>query len=157
MTYIGVTRIDSRSSGRMGSSAHYNDRNQDPVGKYTSRSPGTAQAPISMSWRAPRIASESVWVIYRVFSLPKTKCARGRNSKHAAMDRPHTRDMSSSMYENRSGMVVGVITVCLIVATVFVGLRFYVRFGIIKKLGADDWVQAAALVCLPLTFLEPPS
>ena len=73
----------------------------------------------------------------------------------AAMDRPHTRDMSSSMYENRSGMVVAVITVCSIVATVLVALRFYVRFGIIKKLGADDWVLAAALVCRPLTFLEP--
>jgi hypothetical protein len=65
--------------------------------------------------------------------------------------------MSSSMYKNRSGLVVAVITVCLIVDTVVVGLRFYVRFGIVKKLGADDWVLAVALVCRPLTFLEPPS
>jgi hypothetical protein len=81
---------------------------------------------------------------------------RGRNSKHAAMDRPHTRDMSSSMYESRGGMVVVVITVCSIVATAIVGLRFYVRLRIVKKLGADDWVLAAALVCLPLTFLNRP-
>jgi hypothetical protein len=72
------------------------------------------------------------------------------------MDRLHTGDMPSSMYENRGGMVVAVITVCSIVVTVIVGLRFYVRFGIIKKLGVDDWVLAAALVCLPLPFLEPP-
>lgn len=79
-----------------------------------------------------------------------------KNSKNAAMDRLHTGDMPSSMYENRGGMVVAVITVCSIVVTVIVGLRFYVRFGIIKKLGVDDWVLAAALVCLPLPFLEPP-
>lgn len=73
------------------------------------------------------------------------------------MDRPHAGEMPSSMHENRGGMVVAVVTVCSIVATVIVGLRFYVRFGIIKRLGADDWVLAAALVYLPLTFLEPPS
>ena len=61
------------------------------------------------------------------------------------------------MYENRGGMLVAVIIVCSIVVTVIVGLRFYVRLGIIKKLGADDWVLAAALVCLPLPFLEPSS
>lgn len=73
------------------------------------------------------------------------------------MDLLHTGDMPSSMYENRGGMLVAVITVCSIVVTVIVGLRFYVRFGIIKKLGADDWVLAAALVRFPLPFLEPPS
>ena len=61
------------------------------------------------------------------------------------------------MYENRGGRLVAVITACSIVVTVSVGLRFYVRFGIVKKLGADDWVLAAALVCLPLPSLEPPS
>ncbi len=65
--------------------------------------------------------------------------------------------MPPSMYENRGGGLVAVITVCLIVATVIVGLRFYVRFGIIKRLGVDDWVLAAALVGLHLPFLEPPS
>jgi hypothetical protein len=73
------------------------------------------------------------------------------------MGLPHTGDLPSSMYENRGGMVVAVITACSIVVTVIVALRFYVRFGIIKNLGADDWVLAAALVRLPLPFLEPPS
>jgi hypothetical protein len=65
--------------------------------------------------------------------------------------------MPASMYENRGGKVVAVITACSIVVTFIVGLRFYVRLGIIKKLGADDWVLAGALVCLPLHFLEQPS
>ena len=65
--------------------------------------------------------------------------------------------MLPTMYENRGGSVVTVITACLIVATVIVGLRFYVRFGIIKKHGVDDWFLAAALVYLPSPFLEPPS
>ncbi|KAE9367290.1 hypothetical protein N431DRAFT_382891 [Stipitochalara longipes BDJ] len=54
--------------------------------------------------------------------------------------------MPPSMHENRGGRVVAGITVCSIVVTLIVGLRFYVRLGIIKKLGADDWVLAAALV-----------
>jgi hypothetical protein len=71
------------------------------------------------------------------------------------MDRPQPGDMPLSMYENRGGRVVAVITACSIVATVIVGLRFYVRFRIIKKPGPDDWVLVAALVYLPLPFLEP--
>jgi len=60
------------------------------------------------------------------------------------------------MYENRGGELVAVITALSIVTTVVVGLRFYVRLRIIKKLGIDDWVLAAALVYLPLSLLEPP-
>jgi hypothetical protein len=67
-----------------------------------------------------------------------------------------TGDMAPSMYENRGGRVVAVITACSIVATVIVGLRFYVRFGIIKKPGLDDWFLAAALVMPSFLFLEPP-
>lgn len=55
--------------------------------------------------------------------------------------------MSFSMYENRGGKVVAVITACSIVVTVIIGLRFYVRFGIIKNPGVDDWALAAVLVC----------
>jgi hypothetical protein len=43
--------------------------------------------------------------------------------------------MPSSMYKNRGRRVVAVITACSIVVTVIVGLRFYVRFGIIKSSG----------------------
>jgi len=64
--------------------------------------------------------------------------------------------MPPSMYENRGGELVAVITALSIVTTVVVGLRFYVRLRIIKKLGIDDWVLAAALVYLPLSLLEPP-
>jgi hypothetical protein len=55
--------------------------------------------------------------------------------------------MPSSMHENRGGTVVAVITACSIVVTVIIGLRFYVRFGIIKNPGVDDWALAAVLVC----------
>lgn len=68
------------------------------------------------------------------------------NSKSTAMDRPQTGNMLPSMYESHGGMFVAVITMCSIVATIVVGLRFYVRLRIIKRLGADDWVLAAALV-----------
>lgn len=64
--------------------------------------------------------------------------------------------MPSSMYENRGGKVVAVITACSIVVTVIVGLRFYVRFGIIKNPGVDDWALGAVLVCYTLLFLRRP-
>jgi hypothetical protein len=80
-----------------------------------------------------------------------------KKSKQTAIERPHTGDMPPSMHENHGGRMVAVITACSIVATISVGLRFYVRFGIIKKLGADDWVLAAALVYVLLPFLEPSS
>lgn len=73
------------------------------------------------------------------------------------MDRLQTGDMPSGMYDSRGGRTVVVITVCSIVVTVIVGLRFYVRFGIIKNPGVDDWVLAAALVCIPSLFFEPTS
>jgi hypothetical protein len=60
------------------------------------------------------------------------------------------------MYENRGGKVVAVVTACSIVVTVIIGLRFYVRFGIIKNPGVDDWALAAVLVCHTL-LLGPPN
>ena len=64
--------------------------------------------------------------------------------------------MPSSIYENRGGKVVAVITACSIVVTVIVGLRFYVWFGIIKNPGVDDWALAAVLVCYALLFSGHP-
>jgi len=73
----------------------------------------------------------------------------------SSIDRLHADVMPPTMHENRGGRVVAVIAACSTVMTVIVGLRFYVRFRIIKKLGVDDWILAATLVCLPLPFLEP--
>lgn len=71
------------------------------------------------------------------------------------MGLPQNGDMLPSMYESRGGMFVAMVIACSIVSTIIVGLRFYVRRGIIKKLGADDWFLAVALVCnLPQPFLN---
>lgn len=48
--------------------------------------------------------------------------------------------------------MVAVITACSIVVTVTVGIRFYVRFGMIKNPGVDDWALAAVLVFHALLF-----
>lgn len=76
------------------------------------------------------------------------------DSNCTAMDHPQPRTMLPSTHESHGGRFVAVVTVCSIVATGIVGLRFYVRLGIIKRLGADDWALAAALVhrLLPRPF-----
>ena len=63
--------------------------------------------------------------------------------------------MASEAHDDNSWKAIVVMTVCLLVATAFVGLRFYVRWTIVKKLGSDDQVLAATLVLL--AFLLPSS
>lgn len=73
------------------------------------------------------------------------------------MDRLQPGDLPPNAYENRDGRLVAGVTACSIVATTVVCLRFYVRLGILRKSGVDDWVLAAALVCFPSPFIKTTS
>ncbi|PSK38008.1 hypothetical protein B9Z65_1199 [Elsinoe australis] len=56
-------------------------------------------------------------------------------------------DAAQQPYPNiHPEMYVGVCTLSLFLATLCVGLRFYVRFGMIKSFGRDDWVLLAAYI-----------
>lgn len=67
--------------------------------------------------------------------------------------------MGSDVYDDDDGdyswKIIVVTTLCLVAATVAVGLRFYVRWVIIRNLGYDDWFLAGALVRLPSPSLIP--
>ncbi|RMZ73302.1 integral membrane [Pyrenophora seminiperda CCB06] len=54
--------------------------------------------------------------------------------------------MGLDAYDNYAWRIIVVTTLCLVVSVVVVGLRFYVRWVIIRNLGRDDWFLAAALV-----------
>lgn len=52
------------------------------------------------------------------------------------------------MAEDRSATVIGVVTMCFVVASSMLGLRLWTRIQIVKQTGADDWVAAVSLVSL---------
>lgn len=52
---------------------------------------------------------------------------------------------------NRGAQVTGVACAALFCPWVAVMARFYVRLGIQKIFGKEDWVTLASLVCIPLT------
>lgn len=67
-------------------------------------------------------------------------------------------DAAQQPYPNiHPEMYVGVCTLSLFLATLCVGLRFYVRFGMIKSFGRDDWVLLAAYVGAPKAGPSTPS
>ncbi|KAH7124667.1 hypothetical protein EDB81DRAFT_699079 [Dactylonectria macrodidyma] len=53
-----------------------------------------------------------------------------------------------SLYDNRAGELNGTTTALLILATAFVGLRFWARYLSRASYGSDDWMMVAALVCV---------
>lgn len=54
-------------------------------------------------------------------------------------------------YDDRSGLAIFYVVLCLTVATIFVGLRIWTRKVIINMLGVDDW---AAMITLVITWVE---
>lgn len=48
--------------------------------------------------------------------------------------------------ESNLGQILGVTTTFHVLALVFVGLRLYVRMGMVKATGRDDWTMVAAAV-----------
>lgn len=65
---------------------------------------------------------------------------------------------SSETYgENRSGIIIGIIVVCWILATLVVTLRVYTRKVLLKQIGIDDYFAAASLVSLLLFLVFSPS
>ena len=60
--------------------------------------------------------------------------------------------MESDEY-NYSWRIIVVTTLCLVLSTVAVSLRFYVRCVVLRNLGYDDWFLAGALVQLSIPFL----
>lgn len=57
--------------------------------------------------------------------------------------------------DDRSGQVEAVIILFLVLTWVTFPLRAWVRLGIIKNWGVDDWLTLASLVSLDLTGLRP--
>ena len=58
---------------------------------------------------------------------------------------PQTRE---SLYDSRTGELNGTTTALLVLATAFVGLRFWARYLNRASYGSDDWMMVAALVCV---------
>ena len=54
--------------------------------------------------------------------------------------------MTASNVNNYSGEAVVVSIIFVLLAAIFVGARFFVRFGILQAAGADDWIILASLV-----------
>lgn len=58
----------------------------------------------------------------------------------------------------KQSLAIAVPTAVLVVAATAVGLRFYSRYALVKKVGADDWAVAVAYVgawfplCSPLGY-----
>ncbi|KAK3987547.1 hypothetical protein QBC44DRAFT_372067, partial [Cladorrhinum sp. PSN332] len=44
-----------------------------------------------------------------------------------------------ALTDDKSGTVIGVVVFCLIWSTAMVGMRLWVRAGMIKQLGIDDY------------------
>ncbi|KAH7118463.1 hypothetical protein EDB81DRAFT_701539 [Dactylonectria macrodidyma] len=51
-----------------------------------------------------------------------------------------------SLYDNRAGELNGTTTALLVLATAFVGLRFWARYLNRASYGSDDWMMVAALM-----------
>ncbi|KAH8661746.1 hypothetical protein BGZ61DRAFT_463569 [Ilyonectria robusta] len=51
-----------------------------------------------------------------------------------------------SLYDNRAGELNGTTTALLVLATAFVGLRFWARYLNRASYGSDDWMMVAALI-----------
>lgn len=52
--------------------------------------------------------------------------------------------------ENKGPVILGVVVSTTVIAFIIVCMRFYVRIGMIRAVGADDYFILAALVCLSL-------
>jgi hypothetical protein len=50
-------------------------------------------------------------------------------------------------YDDRSGLAIFCVVLCLTVATIMVGMRIWTRKVIINKMGMDDWAAIITLVC----------
>lgn len=50
--------------------------------------------------------------------------------------------------DNRSGIIIGIVAVCWVLATIAVALRVYTRKVLLNQIGADDYSAAASLVSL---------
>ncbi|OHE96704.1 hypothetical protein CORC01_08021 [Colletotrichum orchidophilum] len=48
--------------------------------------------------------------------------------------------------QDRSPLVLGVITMCLFISTGILVLRLWTRFHIVKRIGIDDWAAACSLI-----------
>lgn len=57
-------------------------------------------------------------------------------------------------YTNRGGTLVGVCIVAIVITSIVVPLRFYVRVAVVKSVGWDDWMALVAAVSMAahLTF-----
>lgn len=50
------------------------------------------------------------------------------------------------LQEDKSPLVLGVISMCLFISTGILILRLWTRFHIVKRIGIDDWAAAFSLV-----------
>jgi hypothetical protein len=53
---------------------------------------------------------------------------------------------------SRGAQVTGVAVCSLCLTWISTALRFYVRIGILKFVGGEDWLTVAAMVCMLLLF-----
>ena len=53
----------------------------------------------------------------------------------------------SRQSESRAGLAATAIILCPCIATVFVALRIYTRFAVVKKRFLEDYCIIAAMVC----------
>ncbi|KAM7219405.1 hypothetical protein V8F06_005139 [Rhypophila decipiens] len=60
-------------------------------------------------------------------------------------------EMIPGFHDNRSGLVIFCVTLCLVVSTATVAMRIWTRKVIIDKMGADDW---AAIIAMVITWGE---
>jgi Na+-transporting NADH:ubiquinone oxidoreductase subunit NqrB len=70
-------------------------------------------------------------------------------------DAPPAVDPATLSHSSQKDDVIASSVVCLVIAAVFVGLRFYTRSKISKSFGQSDWWLLAALVRVSLAFLIP--
>jgi len=64
---------------------------------------------------------------------------------------------TTSPAPSRQSTVIAVVTVMLIVMASTVGLRFYTRYALVRKVGVDDWAVGIAYVILPLLLVRTPA
>ncbi|KAI1340312.1 hypothetical protein F5Y15DRAFT_54271 [Xylariaceae sp. FL0016] len=50
--------------------------------------------------------------------------------------------------DSRGAVVIGVSSMCLVIATTAVGFRLYTRFYLVGKVGIDDWMAMMSIACL---------
>ena len=68
------------------------------------------------------------------------------SARRSAMDLSN--EVNTLSNDNRGNIIIGVVCLVCPLATLAVGLRFYTRYYLLKRLGLDDYLALVALVSI---------